>query len=244
MGLAAVVCAVGATVTASGCAADPSRSGRLYPWHTRIVATTFWVGEIFDPDAPDGSQTISTYDAQWLAHYGGCDGVVVSGRCRTELRTAANGYFPTRMTPRQNPFYLDLPYDDVNDPLGFARRSAVVPWAHGPGYAGRAADRSASLLKNRWVRLRHGGRICYGQIEDAGPGHYHDSAYVFGGDDRRPSSQAFNNAGLDVSPALNGCLGFTELNGQNDRVDWQFVDDEAVPPGPWRRLVTRQPVAG
>src|ERR1700744_5879735 len=33
-----------------------------YPWHTNIVSTTFWVGEIFDPNASDGSQVISTYD--------------------------------------------------------------------------------------------------------------------------------------------------------------------------------------
>ena len=34
-----------------------------YPWHTDIVATTFWVGEVFDPNASDGSQVISTYDS-------------------------------------------------------------------------------------------------------------------------------------------------------------------------------------
>ena len=211
----------------------PRLRGRSYPWHTGIIATTFWVGEVFDPGRSDGSQRISTYDEQWLAHYGGCDGVVTAGRCDTECRTATNGYFPTRMTPRQNPFYLDLPYDDVNDPVGFARRGSTVPWAQDPGYAGRAADRSVSFMKGRWVRLRRGDRVCYGQIEDAGPGQYHDIGYVFGSDDRRPANREFNNAGLDVSPALNGCLDFSELNGENDRVDWQFVDDVDVPAGPW-----------
>jgi hypothetical protein len=43
---------------------------------------------------------------------------------------------------------------------------------------------------------------------------------------------------MDVSPALNGCLKFTDLNGDNDKVDWQFVDDADVPPGPWSTLVT------
>ena len=51
----------------------------MYPLHTDVVATTFWVGEIFDPQASDGSQVISTYDSHWLAHYGGCDGIVVNG---------------------------------------------------------------------------------------------------------------------------------------------------------------------
>ena len=45
-------------------AAGPSALA-AYPLHTGIVATTFWVGEIFDPDATDGSQVYSTYDSQW-----------------------------------------------------------------------------------------------------------------------------------------------------------------------------------
>src|SRR5262245_26802443 len=57
---------------APGAPAKPR--GRHYPWHTGIVATTFWVGEVFDPHSPNGSQVISTYDAHWMRHYGGCDG--------------------------------------------------------------------------------------------------------------------------------------------------------------------------
>jgi hypothetical protein len=214
--------------------------GRSYPEHTRIVATTFWVGEIFDPTAPDGSQVTSSYDPRWLADYGGCDGVVVAGVCGTQPRTTGNGFFPTRMTPRQNPFYLDLPFDDLNDPAAFAHRAAVVPWSGDPGYAGRGDDPTFSYLKNRWVRITRADRTCYGQVEDAGPGQYDDEAYVFGHDDRRPADRRYNGAGMDVSPALNGCLGFVELNGDTDLVDWQFVDDPQLPPGPWLRLVTTQ----
>lgn len=208
-----------------------------YPWHTGIVATTFWVGEIFDPDAPDGSQVVSTYDSDWLGSYGGCDGVVVDGDCRTEERVPSNGYFPLHMTPRQNPFYLDLPFDDVNDPGAFARRGSVIPWASSVPPA-QLRDDGVSLMKNRWVELRKDGRTCFGQIEDAGPGEYDDAAYVFGTDDARPRNQRYNGAGMDVSPALNGCLGFSELNGEDDRVDWRFVEASQVPDGPWRRLVT------
>lgn len=221
--------------------AEPA-AGRTYPWHTDIVATTFWVGEIFDPQAPDGSQAYSTYDSAWLESYGGCDGVVVDGACRTEARVAANGYAPTRMTPRENPFYLDLPYDDINNAAAFRERASVIPWAGEPAYAGRATDTSFSYMKNRWVRIRSGGRECYGQIQDAGPGQYRDKAYVFGADDARPANTSFNGAGMDVSPALNGCLGFKQVNGQDDRVDWQFVDDRDVPPGPWKSIVTTRQV--
>lgn len=209
-----------------------------YPWHTDIVATTFWVGEVFDPDADDGSQVYSTYDSGWLASYGGCDGVIVDGTCETEPRSAADDYFPTVTTPLENPFYLDLPYDDVNDPDGFAMRGDVIPWASEPAYRDAVDDPGVSLMKNRWVRLTANGRTCYGQIQDAGPGEYDDAAYVFGDDDRRPANTRYNGAGMDVSPALNGCLAFAELNGDSDRVDWQFVDDADVPDGPWRRIVT------
>ncbi|WP_353987881.1 hypothetical protein [Ruicaihuangia caeni] len=209
-----------------------------YPWHTSVVATTFWIGEVFDSEAPDGSQLVSAYDSNWFESYGGCDGVVIEGRCETERRDASNHYFPTRMTPLENPFYVDLPFDDVNDPVAFRIRDEVVPWAQEPRYATHKGDRRFSYMKNRWVHLVHGERECYGQIQDAGPGTYDDAEYVFGAHDARPANQRFNNAGLDVSPALNGCLGFSQLNGQNDRVDWRFVDDDDVPDGPWMRLVT------
>ncbi len=178
---------------------------------------------------------------------GGCDGVSGSGGgCATERRTAANGYFPTRVVPRENPFYLDLPFDDVNDKVAFAERCKVIPWAHAPGYAGRCADHGFSYMKNRWVRVvGPTGKVCYGQIEDAGPSHgslYHDAAYVFGAANARPVQGEFNDAGMDVSPALNGCLGFAELDGDGDRVAWQFVDAGRVPSGPWSRVVTTRPL--
>lgn len=54
----------------------------------------------------------------------------------------------------------------------------------------------------------------------------------------RPMQTQFNNAGLDVSPALNGCLGYHDLNGENDHISWQFVDRADVPSGPWITVVT------
>jgi len=236
--------------------------GRAYPWHTDIVATTFWVGEVFDEDAEDGSQVCSAYDDEWAYRWsgvdrgrvpddadgcagailGGCDGVVDDGGCETETRSAANGYFPSAIVPKENPFYLDVPYDDVNDPIGFSMRCRVIPWAGDPGYAGHCRDRSFSYMKNRWVEIVvPNGATCYGQVEDAGPSYddrYHDAEYVFGSRDARPAQERFNNAGMDVSPALNGCLGFEDLNGEDDRVAWRFVDDIDVPPGPWTRVIT------
>jgi len=236
--------------------------------HTNIVATTFWVGEIFDASLADGSQICSTYDANWALHWsggrnigltdpstdcqgapvGGCDGIAKgSGNnftCDTEPRTAANGYFPTQMTPQENPFYLDLPYDDVNDPAGFAQRCDVIPWAVG---SPDCANPNVSFMKDHWVQITGpNGNTCYGQIEDAGPSSgsaYHDANYVFGSNDARPQNKKFSGdssqgAGMDVSPALNGCLGFAELDGDNDHVSWRFIDAQDVPPGPWLTVVT------
>lgn len=230
----------------AGCAPQESAgsppTGEKYPWHTGIVSTTFWVGEIHDPNATDGSQVHSAYDSYWLESYGGCDGKIVMDVCETEERSAENGYAPLNMTPLENPFYLDLPFDDVNNPRAFAIRGDVIPWASDPGYAGREEDKTFSYMKNRWVRIVKDGRECYGQVQDAGPSVYDDDTYVFGKDDARPANTAFNGAGMDVSPALNGCLGFESLNGAADRVDWQFVDEGDVPDGPWLKTVTTRQV--
>lgn len=228
-------------------AGTPPTHGRVYPLHTNINSTTFWVGEIFDPSSPNGSQVFSTYDSKWEAHFGGCDGDNTSGNCTTETRTADNGYFPKHLTPKENPFYLDLPYDDINNAAAFNDRGTVVPWANDPGYAGRAKDGSFSFLKNRWVKLIKGPYVCYGQNEDAGPAGssdsgYDDELYVFGATDARPKNKLYNSAGLDVSPALNGCLHYSDLNGENDAVSWQFVDDVDVPAGPWNAVVTTSQV--
>jgi hypothetical protein len=250
-----------------GLAGSAGAASRAAPWHRHIVATTFWVGEVFDPSVSDGSQVCSTYDADWAYHWsgvndgrvpanavacagaivGGCDGVrTPGGGCATQRRTAVNGFFPTRVRPRENPFYLDLPFDDVNDPIAFAERCRVIPWAHDPGFAGRCSDMNFSYMKNHWVRIvGPNGKTCYGQVEDAGPSHddlYHDARYVFGTTDARPIQGDFNDAGMDVSPALNGCLGFKELDGDDDDVSWQFVDAANVPAGPWKRIVTTRQV--
>lgn len=214
-------------------------SGPGRPWHTGIPVTTFWVGEIFDPEAEDGSQLISTYDSSWLEHYGGCDGLDSDDRCVTTPRRESNGWFPLYMDPLENPFYLDVPYDDLNDSVGFVRRCEVIPWADEPGYAGRCEDRGFSYMKNRWVHVvGPSGRACYGQVEDAGPGVYADADYVFGDADQRPRNHRYGGAGMDVSPALTGCLGLADINGMGEVIDWRFVEEHDVPEGPWRRIIT------
>jgi hypothetical protein len=47
---------------------------------------------------------------------------------------------------------------------------------------------------------------------------------------------------MDVSPALAGCLGFQHLNGSQEQVNWRFIEEQNVPNGPWRKIVTTSPV--
>jgi hypothetical protein len=44
---------------------------------------------------------------------------------------------------------------------------------------------------------------------------------------------------MDVSPALNGCLHFKELDGDSDQVSWRFLEAADVPAGPWLTTVTQ-----
>ena len=233
-----VVLATVAIFSGLGVTTSFAGSAARYPVHTRVTATVFWIGE---PQGNGSSENnaISAWDDAWLAHYGGVDDP--SGP-----RLAADGYLPAGFTPKENPFYVDLPYndfDDSGDPR--ADRLRVVPWA--PRYAGRLAlfekrQRPFSVLKNRWVKLMRDGRVCYAQWEDAGPYLYDDAAYVFGANDHRPRSRPARNAGMDVSPAVRDCLAFRGLNNDENKLAWQFVEAENVPPGPWRQVVTTRQV--
>lgn len=243
--------------------------------HTNIVSTSFWVGEIFNASLSDGSQICSTYDSQWALHWsgknlgttpqsaggcqgsvwGGCDGVSTGTtystfKCATQKRTAANGYEPSSGLPKENAFYLDLPFDDVNDSTAYNERCSVIPWAAATNTAmgvNECKNGNFSYMKNQWVQIKGpNGATCYGQVEDAGPSSgslYHDANYVFGSTNARPVNKKFSGdstqgAGMDVSPALNGCLGFAELDGDNDHVSWSFISAANVPAGPWKTVVT------
>ena len=194
----------------------PSR----YPMHLGITATVFWVGE---PQGGGSSEdnSLSAWDDNWQRHFGGFDDPF-----------NRNGYYPAGFRPKENPFYLDLPYNDFDDD-GKRKTNAgeVVPWAREQEWS-----QKESMLKNRWVKLMRNGNVCYGQIEDAGPYEYDDHAYVFG--TAKPKNTLANSAGLDVSPALRDCLKFDGQNNDDNKVDWQWVDEKDVPPGPWKEIVT------
>ncbi len=196
-------------IPTSSRASVPSR----FPWKTDIVTTVFWVGEQAGGNNPVPNFK-SSWDANWQTSYGGFDTPDTSSR---------RNYIPVAFTPRQNPFYFALPYNDVTHGQTKPEAPLVIPWFKqfygGPGQ---------SVCQHRWISIRKGNRTCFAQWEDCGPFRTDHFQYVFGGE--RPKPNLNHGAGLDVSPAVRDYLGLQPT----DVTDWQFVDVRDIPPGPWR----------
>lgn len=186
-----------------------------YPWRQNIVTTVFWVGE--KPTANNPTPNCkSSWDANWHANFGGYDNPDPSKR---------RNYLPIGFVPRQNPFYVALPFNDVTRGTTKPESRRAIPWFK------QAFEREGkSVCKGRWVAIRHGNRIAYAQWEDCGPFRTDHWQYVFGRERPRPNLN--QGAGLDVSPAVRDYLG---LKGK-DLCDWKFVEFRDVPQGPWAKF--------
>ena len=193
----------------------PPLPGDPYPWKRQIVTTVFWIGEKPTENNPVPNRS-SSWDKEWSKSYGGFDDPNAARR---------QDYTPVKFTPRQNPFYCALPYNDKAASGHRPEAPRVVPWFkeayQGPG---------VSVCKGRWIAIRKGNKIAYAQWEDAGPFRTDHWQYVFGNE--RPKPNLNKGAGLDVSPAVRDYLGLNET----DVTDWQFVDFKDVPRGPWSKL--------
>ena len=119
---------------------------------------------------------------------------------------------PVAFVPRQNPFYVALPYNDVTYGQFKPEAPLVIPWFK-EAYRGDGQ----SVCKDHWIAIRKGNRTCYAQWEDCGPFRTDHFQYVFGNE--RPKPNANYAAGLDVSPAVRDYLGLQPI----DVTDWQFV---------------------
>jgi len=193
----------------------PPTAGERYPWKRQIVTTIFWIGEQPTANNPTPNHS-SSWDKDWSKSFGGFD---------DPNRSHRSDYTPVKFTPRQNPFYCALPYNDKTSNGHRPEAAQVIPWFR-EAYQGPAA----SVCKGRWVAIRKGNRVAYAQWEDAGPFRTDHWQYVFGSE--RPKPNLNKGAGLDVSPAVRDYLGLNET----DVTDWQFVDFQDVPRGPWSKL--------
>jgi hypothetical protein len=177
-----------------------------FPWKTNIVTTVFWIGE--------KQNYKSVWDENWTNNYGGFDNPESSAR---------RNYIPVAFVPRQNPFYCALPYNDVTHSQFKPEAPLVIPWFK-QAYMGQGQ----SVCWHHWISIRKGNRTCYAQWEDCGPFRTDHFQYVFGNE--RPTPNPNHGAGLNVSPAVRDYLGLAPT----DVTDWQFVNTQDVPPGPWR----------
>jgi hypothetical protein len=193
---------------------SPFRLSGKYPWKKNIVTTVFWVGEKPTRNNPVPNHK-SSWDTRWVYNYGGFDNPDPAMR---------RDYLPKKFTPRQNPFYVALPYNDVTKGKTKPEAPKVIPW-----FKEAFQKHGRSVCKGRWIAIRHNNRIAYAQWEDCGPFRTDHWQYVFGNE--RPKPNLNQGAGLDVSPAVRDYLG---MKGK-DVCDWKFVDAREVPTGPWTR---------
>jgi len=202
-------------------AADPSRVNR-YPWKQNITATVFWIGEKPTARNPTSNHA-SSWDTRWQENYGGYD---------NPDQTARIQYRPKAFTPKLNPFYIALPYNDcLNYKTHCPHASRVIPWWH------QRSDKrpGKSSCKGRWLQIVYGKKVCYAQWEDCGPFTTDDWPYVFG--NQRPKNTQNKAAGLDVSPAVRDYLGMPS----KAKVHWRFIDFANIPKGPWAQYGTNNP---
>jgi hypothetical protein len=184
-----------------------------YPWKSNIVTTVFWIGEQAGGNNPVPNNR-SSWDLNWTSSYGGFD---------TPERSDRRNYIPISFVPHQNPFYCALPYNDVTHGQFKPEAPLVIPWFK-QAYTGQGQ----SVCWHHWIAIRKGNKTCYAQWEDCGPFRTDHFQYVFGNE--RPKPNLNHGAGLDVSPAVRDYLGLQPT----DVTDWQFVNTQDVPPGPWR----------
>lgn len=194
----------------------PKRRG-VYPWHFDITATYFYIGELATKNNPVPN-TASSWDSMWDDNYGGYDDPNPSRRDPVT-------YAPKAFTPQLNPFYIALPYNDIQRGGERPEASKVIPW-----YKRDKGGKYESVCRGKWVQIYYKGRYCFAQWEDVGPFTVDDWEYVFGG--KPPRNQSNQQAGIDISPAVRDYLG---IPSGMAKVHWRFVDFSLVPGGPWAR---------
>jgi hypothetical protein len=183
-----------------------------YPWKYNITTTVFWIGEPASPQHLVSNEK-SAWDPDWVLRYGGIDSPDTAAR---------RNFIPAGFVPGLNPFYVALPYNDLDEQHAKPEAALIIPW-----FRIAFVREGASVCKGRWLAIRHGRRVCYAQWEDVGPFFTDHWQYVFGME--RPRANANQGAGLDVSPAVRDYLGLSGI----DHCDWKFVDLAYVPFGPW-----------
>ncbi len=186
------------------------------PIHKNILTTIFWVGERAKPNSGWSDNLDSAWDMHWKENFGGLDNPIYR-----------KGFFPAKFRPKQNPFYVALPFNDISNP-GYLEICPILQY-----FKIKKASRIHSVCKNRWIEIQYRSKTCYAQWQDVGPFYTDDYAYVFHGEIPRAHNQLM--AGLDISPATRDFLKIKKTC----RTTWRFVEESEVPQGPWKLIVTK-----
>ncbi|MEM9080612.1 MAG: hypothetical protein AAGC74_07980 [Verrucomicrobiota bacterium] len=198
-----------------------TNAGPKYDWHLGITATIFWIGEQPTQNNPTPNCK-SSWDTRWQQNYGGYD---------NPKKSARRGYLPAKFTPKLNPFYIALPYNDLIDHRRHKPEAArVIPWFK--AYNPRPGQ---TVCRGKWVQIVRNKTVCYAQWEDCGPFLTTDWEYVF--KNKAPRNTKNQGAGIDISPAVRDFMNIKS----GDKVHWRFVEYTQVPPGPWRRYGSNNP---
>ncbi len=195
--------------------------GIRYPWKTHVTCTIFWIGERPSARNPTPNNK-SSWDVAWEENFGGYDDPDPANR----IANHTTGEFrPKGVVPKLNPFYVALPYNDVER---FGRHkpeaSRVIPW-----FSRMRPEPGKTVCKGRWLQIFLNGRSCFAQWEDCGPWVTDDWEFVFG--DKPPKTRHNGAAGIDLSPAIRDYMGLKS----GDKVHWRFVEAAQVPHGPWKK---------
>ncbi|MGY8690735.1 MAG: hypothetical protein ACKVHP_23730, partial [Verrucomicrobiales bacterium] len=87
-----------------------------------------------------------------------------------------------------NPFYVALPYNDIDRSGTKVEARRVVPW-----FKQRYRADGRTVLKGQWLAIKYKNRMCFAQWEDCGPFVTDDWSYVFGR--AQPKNKSNNSAG-------------------------------------------------
>ncbi len=193
-----------------------------YPWHLNISVSVFWIGEK-PTDRNPTPNNASSWDKYWESSYGGYDDPEPSNR---------QNYIPKSFVPKQNPFYIALPYNDVQKyNLHKPEAASVIPW-----FNRVKPDPGQTSCKGRWIKIVQNKKVCYAQWEDCGPFFTDDYEYIF--KNQKPKNTQNKNAGLDISPAVRDYMKIKS----GSVVHWRFIDFSEVPKvGPWTLYGTNNP---
>lgn len=173
----------------------------------------FWVGEDATERNPVANHK-SSWDSAWKESFGGFD--------NPDPLHRTMDFRPKTFIPRQNPFYVALPYNDVCKGEHKPEASRVIPWFHR-----EFSGKGQSVCKGRWVQIIYNKRSCFAQWEDCGPFTTEDWPYVFG--DKPPVNTHNKGAGIDISPPFAIIWAFPV---ERPIVHWRFVEFYRIPRGP------------